>query len=394
MRFITFLLGAAALLTSVAGQTSTLCNPLNATCTLNYTPDGAEFTVAKRLDSPTIQSKFNIMFGSVSVVMKAATGTGIVSSIVLESDDLDEIDWEFMGGNSTHAETNYFGKGNTTAYDRAIYYPVSSDVRANFHNYTVDWTADKLDWLIDSTVVRTLHYADANQGRTYPQTPMTVRLGIWAGGDSSLNKYTIEWAGGETDYSKGPYNMYVQSAEIKDYSSGSAYEWTDNTGSWQSIKSLPPPPFRPPKKFQALPQATKLAIYGGSGAAGAILLAALLFYYIRQRRAGALERETYNAKIEKEREEAYMDQMELKEKGYGGWNNAEVAHQGEDALGGWGTTHGNNPPTIPSTPKFPNVSSNEINPASRNYGDSQNVPQSPGFHLPSAYNSGGYQRFG
>jgi len=436
MRFVTFLLGAAALLTSVAGQTSTLCNPLNATCpndpafgmnhtfyfntsstvttsfnitagTLNYTSDGAEFTVAKRLDSPTIQSKFNIMFGSVSVVMKAATGTGIVSSIVLESDDLDEIDWEFMGGNSTHAETNYFGKGNTTSYDRAIYYPVSSDVRANFHNYTVDWTADKLDWLIDSTVVRTLHYADANQGRTYPQTPMTVRLGIWAGGDSSLNKYTIEWAGGETDYSKGPYNMYVQSAEIKDYSSGSAYEWTDNTGSWQSIKSLPgnstamnailkaqTPTLSTAQKFQALPQATKLAIYGGSGAAGALLIAALLFYYIRQRRAGALERETYNAKIEKEREEAYMDQMELKEKGYGGWNNADVAHQGEDALGGWGTTHGNNSPAVPSTPKFPNVSSNELNPASRNYGDSQNVPQSPGFHLPSAYNSGGYQRFG
>jgi hypothetical protein len=68
---------------------------------------------------------------------------------------------------------------------------------------------------------------------------MTVRLGIWAGGDPSLNKYTIEWAGGETDFTKGPYTMYVQSAEIKDYSTGSEYEFTDKTGSWQSIKTIP-----------------------------------------------------------------------------------------------------------------------------------------------------------
>jgi len=293
------------------------------------------------------------MFGSVSVVMKAATGQGIISSIVMESDDLDEIDWEFMGGNATHAETNYFGKGNTTAYDRATYIPVSSDVRANFHNYTVVWTADKLEWLIDSNLARTLHYADANEGRTYPQTPMTVRLGIWAGGDPSLNKYTIAWAGGATDFSNGPYTMYVQTAEINDYSTGSAYEWTDHSGSWQSIKTLPgnstamnaiikaqTPTLSTAQKFQALPQATKLAVYGGSGAAGAILFAAFLFFCFRQRRTGRLEREAYNAKIEKEREDAYRDQMELKEKGYGGWNNAEVAYQGEDALGGWGKTHG------------------------------------------------------
>jgi beta-glucanase (GH16 family) len=268
MQFGTLLWGASALLAPVLAQTFTACNPLNSTCpndpalgtnhtflfntsstvtnsfnitagALNYGANGAEFTINKRGDSPTIQSQFYIFFGSVSVIMKAATGQGIISSIVLESDDLDEVDWEFMGGNATYAETNYFGKGNTTAYDRAIYYPVSSDLRENFHNYTVDWTAEKLDWYIDGNIVRTLPYAAANEGKNFPQTPMTVRLGIWAGGDPSLNNYTIEWAGGETDFTKGPYTMYVQSAEIKDYSTGSAYEFTDKTGSWQSIKTLP-----------------------------------------------------------------------------------------------------------------------------------------------------------
>lgn len=43
------------------------------------------------------------------------------------------------------------------------------------------------------------------------------------------------WAGGETDYSKGPYTMYLKSMTVTDYSTGSSYRYSDNTGSWQSI---------------------------------------------------------------------------------------------------------------------------------------------------------------
>jgi len=227
---LSLLLGASTLLLAplVQGQTWSSCNPLyNSSCPLDpalglnhtfvfntsdtvanafnitagtptYVNDSIAFTVAKKGDSPTIQSQFYIFFGSVSVIMQAATGQGIISSIVLESDDLDEVDWEFMGGNDTSAETNYFGKGNTTAYDRAIYYNTSSDPRENFHNYTVDWTAERIEWLIDGVLVRTLLYADANGGNNFPQTPMTVRMGIWAGGDPDNSNGTIEWAGGLT----------------------------------------------------------------------------------------------------------------------------------------------------------------------------------------------------
>jgi len=109
------------------------------------------------------------------------------------------------------------------------------DNEANF----VQWTADQLQWYIDSQLVRTLPYAAANGGNNYPQTPMTVRIGISAGGDPSNSNGTIEWAGGLTNYSQGPYTMYVQSATVNDYSTGSAYEYTDHTGSWQSIKAIP-----------------------------------------------------------------------------------------------------------------------------------------------------------
>jgi beta-glucanase (GH16 family) len=151
--------------------------------------------------------------------------------------DLDEVDVEIMGGNTTHVESNYFGKGNHTTYDRAIYHPVDNP-QGDFHNYTVVWTADQLQWIFDGTVVRTLLPADAVDGKNYPQTPMTIRIGIWAGGDASEPPDTIAWAGGPTDYSKGPFDMSLKSIRATDYSRGTAYQYADKSGTWESIKAI------------------------------------------------------------------------------------------------------------------------------------------------------------
>jgi hypothetical protein len=119
------LLGAATLLIQAipsTAQTYTSCNPLTQggcpansalgkTVNIDFTDgasdsftatgsptydstNGASFTVAKSGDSPVLMSKWYIMFGKVSVTMKAAHGVGVVSSVVIQSDCLDEIDWE------------------------------------------------------------------------------------------------------------------------------------------------------------------------------------------------------------------------------------------------------------------------------------------------------------
>jgi Glycosyl hydrolases family 16 len=54
---------------------------------------GAAFTISEEGDAPTIQTTDYFFFGSAEVKMQAAPGTGIVSTIVMESDDLDEVDW-------------------------------------------------------------------------------------------------------------------------------------------------------------------------------------------------------------------------------------------------------------------------------------------------------------
>lgn len=247
--------------------------------------------------------------------MRCAKGTGIVSSIVLESDDLDEVDWEFIGGNSTSVETNYFGKGNTTAYDRAIYYGVD-DPQENYHNYTTIWTSEKLEWYIDSVLVRTLNYDDAVNGKNYPQTPMTVRLGIWAGGDSSENSNgTVEWAGGETNYKDGPFTMIVDSIYVADYSTGSAYTYSDNTGDYSSIKIATGNStiaedlnkvHGVKANFSALPKWAQITIVAGICAVLAIALAAFIFCCIKSRRAGRKEHAAAEADWEKHQMELAM----------------------------------------------------------------------------------------
>jgi beta-glucanase (GH16 family) len=204
--------------------------------TPTYSSDnGVAFTVAKSGDAPQLNSLFYIMFGRVEFELKAAPGAGIVSSVVLQSDDLDEIDMEWLGADTYQVATNYFGKGETTTYNRGQWNPAAG-CQDNFIKYTVDWTSERIVWMVADTVVRTLTYDDAETDQ-YPQTPMQVKFGAWSGGDSSNSAGTISWARGPTDYSEGPFTMYVKNMVITDYSTGSSYSYSDTSGDWTSITS-------------------------------------------------------------------------------------------------------------------------------------------------------------
>ncbi|KAB8527817.1 hypothetical protein FH972_025468 [Carpinus fangiana] len=361
MKSFTAALASSLFVALASAQTWTACNPMNGTCppnpalgtshTFNLTdkpagkvwnatagsvdysqPSGGQFTINQKGDSPTIQSEFYIFFGEVHVTMKAAKGQGIISSIVLESDDLDEVDWEITGTNNTvllgqpttTVETNYFGKGNTTAYDRAVYHPVNAPCDT-FHKYSVVWTKDKIEWLIDDNLVRTLPYAAANGGNNFPQTPMNVRLGIWAGGDTSNQKGVIEWAGGKTDFDQGPFTMTISAVEVKDYSTGSKeYTYGDTSGSWQSIKATagnstaavevnkaPSPSMS--ERWANLSSGARGGIIGGICAGVGILLALFALAVWKRRRAGNKEAAVAERKFDQENLDMIQQQQQWKE---------------------------------------------------------------------------------
>ncbi|KAF5017402.1 hypothetical protein F66182_10668, partial [Fusarium sp. NRRL 66182] len=257
-----YVLPVAAILGLAAAQVTTDCNPLNETdCkpnpgfgtshlfNFNSTPssdlwethvgrvpyseeDGATFTVKKQGDSPTIRTAFYFFFGRTELLMKAAPGQGIITSMMWLSDDLDEVDWEILGANDTHASTNYYGKG-VTDHTKAGWHYVKTGMQDDYHNYTTTWTKDELKWFIDGEEVRSVLFKDDEDG--FPQSPMRLSIGIWAGGDPSMPEGTRQWAGGDTDYTKGPYSMHVKSVYVEDYSSGKEYIYGDQTGHWESI---------------------------------------------------------------------------------------------------------------------------------------------------------------
>ncbi|KAL8980890.1 MAG: hypothetical protein Q9177_005750 [Variospora cf. flavescens] len=227
---ITFLraaVAAASLFSLSNAQVTTPCNPLQVTCpndkglatntysidfttvkswpsewvladysNVTFGPQGAEFTFAKRYDAPTMWTDFKFFFGRAEFVVKAAKGTGIVSSMVLLSADLDEVDWEFLGGATSTVQTNYFGKGYTGSYNRSTTPEVASP-QTMFYTYALDWSPTALVWSIDGKAVRTLRAADADgNGEQYPQSPMKVSLGVWDAGDPDAA--TQVWGGGVT----------------------------------------------------------------------------------------------------------------------------------------------------------------------------------------------------
>jgi beta-glucanase (GH16 family) len=208
--------------------------------TLTYDNEkGAVFKIESEGQAPTITSTKYIFFGKVDVWVQASVGTGVVTSFVLQSDDLDEIDWEWLGGDTTQVQTNYFSKGDTTTYDRGGYSSVANP-QSEVHKYTIDWTADALNWLIDDVVVRTLTYDDAKGGTTYPQTPMQIKLGTWVAGGADSPEGTVEWAGGHTDFSQAPFIGYYQKVSITDYANGAknavSYTYDGTSGTYDSIK--------------------------------------------------------------------------------------------------------------------------------------------------------------
>ncbi|KAF1914227.1 concanavalin A-like lectin/glucanase domain-containing protein [Ampelomyces quisqualis] len=269
---------------------------------------GATFTIERSGDSPMVQSRFYMLFGR------------------LESEALDEIDWEFLGSNTTHALTNYFGKGNTSSFDRGKEFPMDAP-QDEFHNYTIDWTKERIQWWLDGKMLRELVPAQALNGFNYPQTPMNVRLGMWAGGDARNNAAgVVEWAGGETNFDQGPFTMSVQQVYAKDYTEAKEYSWDgmDKSGSWEKVKVVKGGPSDPSpvlkeiqspsgvrNRWAALPQSAKIGIIAGALGVFVLLLCVMAFCCVKQRRAGRREHAALLAEERKEAAELNTYKMQM-----------------------------------------------------------------------------------
>lgn len=210
-----------------------------ATGTLNYTDEGAEFAIRSENASTLLQSNFYIFFGVMEVHAKMAVGRGIISSVILQSDDLDEIDWEWVGYNTSAVQSDFFGKGNITTSDRGGIHP-AANADTVFHNYTTYWDKDRLEWWIDGELMRTVNYSEplTLDGKNYPQTPCRVKISNWPVGVASQSIGNIEWGGGLVNWDDLPFIMTVQRLRVQDFHSGKEYEYDGTSGSYESINVI------------------------------------------------------------------------------------------------------------------------------------------------------------
>ncbi|OAA78647.1 extracellular cell wall glucanase Crf1/allergen Asp F9 [Akanthomyces lecanii RCEF 1005] len=261
---------ALATVSLVSAQTWTDCNPLKTTCkpdpafgkngancdftagacdgfhamdgkAVTYDSRGAIAAMDAPGQAPTLRSDNYLFFGRVDVEMQAAAGKGIVTSIVLLSDDLDEVDFETVGFDNKQIQSNYFSKGDDSVFNRGGFHDVDNPLGA-VHKYSFEWTPEKIDWIINGAVVRTL--SRASVGDAFPQSPMQVKLGAWVAGYEGNRPGTLEWVGGVADFSNGASTAIYKSIKVVDYAGGSSatdkdvkeYVFGDKSGSAKSIK--------------------------------------------------------------------------------------------------------------------------------------------------------------
>ncbi|KAL4982243.1 concanavalin A-like lectin/glucanase domain-containing protein [Aspergillus falconensis] len=330
MALIRYLWGVLTLALVAAADEQTDCNPLNNTCpadpalgtehtwwfnstlddalwnvttgTPDYTSEGAAFSIKTENASTLLQSNFYIFFGVMEAHVKMAKGAGIISSVILQSDDLDEIDWEWVGYNTSEVQSNFFGKGNTTTSDRGGSHAVAN-ADTEFHNYTTYWDQDRLEWWIDGELVRTVNYSEplTVYGKNYPQTPCRVKVSLWPAGLPTQSVGNIEWAGGLVDWSDLPFTMTVQRVRVKDFHTAREYTYSGHSGSYDSIKVVSgnstakaeinkTPSKSLSEKWDELPTAAHIGVYCGAAVAGALVIAGFVLYCLRKRRQGRLER--------------------------------------------------------------------------------------------------------
>ncbi|KAJ5153668.1 Concanavalin A-like lectin/glucanases superfamily [Penicillium coprophilum] len=340
--------------------TGTDCNPLKKTCsadpalgtehtwqfnstldselwdmrtgTLDYTSEGADFTIKTENASTLLVSNFYIFFGVMEAHVKMAKGAGIISSVILQSDDLDEIDWEWVGYNTSGVQSDFFGKGNTTTSDRGGYHAVAN-ADTEFHNYTSYWDKDRLEWWIDGDLVRTVNYSEplTVYGKNYPQTPCQVKVSNWPVGIKGQSQGNLDWGGGLVDWSDVPFTMTVSKIRVQDFSSGKEYKYTGHTGTRESIEVVSgnstaitqinkQPAKTLSQKWDDLGSGAHIGVYCGAGVAAALLLGAFIFYCLKQRRSGRLQRALhdgeYNAELTTlEQSKLRWRQSELRSKG-------------------------------------------------------------------------------
>jgi beta-glucanase (GH16 family) len=219
---------------------------------LQYPDGGVLLTMAQDTVGTLLASTEYVWYGKISATMTSSQGKGVVTAFIMMSDVKDEIDFEFVGTDTEHVQSNYYSQG-VTNYNHGKNHS-ASDTAMTQHTYTLDWKPDTLTWYVDDKVVRTLEKSSTWNSTAnrfdYPQTPSRVMLSLWPAGLPSNGQGTIDWAGGLIDWNSqymknGYYYSMVKDVSVECYkpppmaqiksSDQKSYVYTDARGTNDTV---------------------------------------------------------------------------------------------------------------------------------------------------------------
>ncbi|MBC8041855.1 MAG: family 16 glycosylhydrolase [Rhizobacter sp.] len=120
-------------------------------------------------------------YGRYAVRMKAAKGSGVISSFfTYRYSPWQEIDIEFLGKSPSKIQFNVFfnagkpGDLNNKGSDEPVLVELGFDATAAFHDYVFEWTDKYIRWYADGKM---LH--EVSKPERLPDLPQQVMMNIW-----------------------------------------------------------------------------------------------------------------------------------------------------------------------------------------------------------------------
>ncbi|KAI9322526.1 concanavalin A-like lectin/glucanase domain-containing protein [Dichotomocladium elegans] len=164
---------------------------------------------------PTFNASTYMRFGRVSATIQSASVGGAITAVILIADNGDEIDFEFLGGDPDHVQTNYFWGREVLYTVNGGYHDVPGGaVYDNLHTYTIDWSPERIEWYVDGQLVRTREKKDTcdeNGVCKFPSEPARVQIGLW---DGSIDSGTAQWSRGPIDWQQhNTISAFLKSVE-------------------------------------------------------------------------------------------------------------------------------------------------------------------------------------
>jgi beta-glucanase (GH16 family) len=140
----------------------------------------------------TTSGKRTTRYGLIEVRAKIPSGTGIWPAAWMLGQNIEQVGWprcgeidliESVGDTTTALQTVHGPKADATRWQRGVTTPRARPLSADFHTYSVDWTAEQITFAIDGVVTGVVRTADVPADASWPFTePQYLLLNVAVGG--------------------------------------------------------------------------------------------------------------------------------------------------------------------------------------------------------------------